>query len=373
VSEIANCKLQIANCKLSTQSRRRFGNLQFAISRTLVLLCLATLLGTVSLSGCTPSSPTDASNLDPLLPVGEFALTERDGRMVHPADLQGKVWVAAFIFTRCAGPCTLLSSHMARLQQDLSGERDVVLVSFSVDPEYDTPEVLSKYADRFHADPRRWLFLTGEPKTVYDLIYNSFHLTAEPNQGAKRTPGNEVLHDTRLMLVDTQGRIRGYFDGMKIEELPRLERAIRGLLWQNRLPELNAALNGACTVLLLLGYIAIRRRWVTFHKACMLTALCVSVLFLASYLYYHIQVKKGQPTSFPGTGWVRPVYFGILLTHTVLAAVVAPLALFTAWQGWRDHLSRHVRVARWTLPLWLYVSVTGVVVYWMLYQLYPPP
>jgi uncharacterized membrane protein YozB (DUF420 family) len=126
-------------------------------------------------------------------------------------------------------------------------------------------------------------------------------------------------------------------------------------------------------LLLSIGYLAIRRRWLTFHKTCMLMALGVSVLFLASYLYYHFAVKKGEPTPFTGTGWIRPVYFTVLLSHTILAAVVAPLALFTAYQGLRDHLARHMRVARWTLPLWLYVSVTGVMVYWMLYRLYPSP
>jgi uncharacterized membrane protein YozB (DUF420 family) len=102
-------------------------------------------------------------------------------------------------------------------------------------------------------------------------------------------------------------------------------------------------------------------------------ALAVSVLFITSYLYYNFVVKKGEPTPFTGTGWIRPAYFAILLSHTILAPVVAALALFTAYQGLKDHLARHIRVARWTLPLWLYVCGTGVVVYWMLYRLYPSP
>jgi len=137
------------------------------------------------------------------------------------------------------------------------------------------------------------------------------------------------------------------------------------------LPSVNAFLNGLSAVLLVAGYRAIRRRRVALHQTCMLTALGVSVLFLVSYLYYHFQVKGGQPTRFLGEGWVRPVYLTILLTHTVLAAVAAPLALVTAYLGLRGRLKRHVRIARWTLPIWLYVSVTGVVVYWMLYRLYP--
>lgn len=144
------------------------------------------------------------------------------------------------------------------------------------------------------------------------------------------------------------------------------------------LPGVNALLNSTCTVLLAAGYLAIRSRRVTLHKACMLTALAVSATFLTSYLYYHFVIKHGQPTYFSdrapdAPAWVARVYSVILLTHTALAALAAPLVLFTAWQGLRGRWKRHVRVARWTLPIWLYVSVTGVVVYWMLYRLYPSP
>src|SRR5262249_43077389 len=143
-------------------------------------------------------------------------------------------------------------------------------------------------------------------------------------------------------------------------------------------PGLNACLNAASAVLLVTGYVAIRRRHITFHKACMLTALVVSTVFLASYLYYHAVVKQWKPTLFRDNavgapGWVARVYLAVLGTHTVLAVAAAPLALYTAYLGLRDRYKRHVRVARWTLPIWLYVSVTGVVVYWMLYRLYPAP
>src|SRR5262249_28502777 len=99
-------------------------------------------------------------------------------------------------------------------------------------------------------------------------------------------------------------------------------------------------------------------------------ALLVSALFLTSYLYYH-GIVGGKPTGFTGEGGIRYVYFGILISHTILAAAVAPLALFTAYPGLRNNLARHVRLARWTVRLWLYGSITGVVVYWMLYHLYP--
>ena len=141
------------------------------------------------------------------------------------------------------------------------------------------------------------------------------------------------------------------------------------------LPTVNAVLNTTSAVLLVTGYIAIRSRRVGLHKTCMLAALAVSAAFLMSYLYFHFVVKNGEVTHFSERApsaprWVASLYGLILLTHTVLAAVVAPLALFTAWQGLRGNFKRHVRIARWTLPIWLYVSITGVVVYWMLYRLY---
>jgi uncharacterized membrane protein YozB (DUF420 family) len=137
------------------------------------------------------------------------------------------------------------------------------------------------------------------------------------------------------------------------------------------LPAVNAALNGTSAVLLILGWIAVKRRWINAHKGCMLAALAVSGVFLASYLYYHFALQDPELSKFRGEGWIRPVYFAILISHVVLAMVVTPLALVTAYLGWRDRLARHVRLARWTLPLWLYVSVTGVLVYLMLYQWYP--
>jgi uncharacterized membrane protein YozB (DUF420 family) len=153
---------------------------------------------------------------------------------------------------------------------------------------------------------------------------------------------------------------------------PETVEALRGLL-----PTLNACLNASSAVLLVLGYAAIRARRVTLHKSCMLTALAVSGVFLASYLFYHFGVIRGQHVSFrervpSAPPWVAEVYVAVLLSHTLLAVVAAPLALVTAYLGLRDRLTRHVRIARWTLPIWLYVSVTGVVVYWMLYRLYPP-
>lgn len=132
------------------------------------------------------------------------------------------------------------------------------------------------------------------------------------------------------------------------------------------LPAVNAALNGVCASLLVAGYWLVRRKRLRAHKTCMTAAFAVSVLFLASYLTYH--ALHGS-TRFTGTGAARTFYFTILISHTILAALVPPLALRTLWLAWRNRLPQHTRLARWTLPLWLYVSVTGVLVYWMLYRM----
>lgn len=132
-------------------------------------------------------------------------------------------------------------------------------------------------------------------------------------------------------------------------------------------PTLNASLNGLAGVLLIVGYALIRQRRVEWHRRVMLAAFGVSTLFLLSYLYYHFQI--GGTKRFPGTGTIRTVYLGILITHTVLASAVPFLALASLWRGLGGQYDLHRKVARWTLPIWLYVSVTGVVVYWMLYRM----
>ena len=142
-----------------------------------------------------------------------------------------------------------------------------------------------------------------------------------------------------------------------------------GPLPLSALPALNATLNATCALLLGAGYLCIRRRKILPHKICMGSAFAVSILFLVSYLTYHYQVGS---VKFTGQGWIRPAYFTILISHTILAAVIVPLALVTLSRALAARFDRHVRIARWTLPIWLYVSVTGVVVYWMLYHLYRP-
>jgi len=159
------------------------------------------------------AKPTPAP--EPLGEVADFALTERNGQTIHRDDLLGKVWVAGFAFTRCTGPCPQVTATMAGLQKEFAGQPDFCLVSVSVDPAHDTPEVLQRYADQFGADPARWFFLTGPRDDVYQLVTNSFRLGVQHN-GDQANTGNQVTHSTRLALVDRQGRIRGYFEAARL-------------------------------------------------------------------------------------------------------------------------------------------------------------
>lgn len=132
------------------------------------------------------------------------------------------------------------------------------------------------------------------------------------------------------------------------------------------LPTVNATLNSISCILLIIGYVLIRQRKITAHKNCMLAAFGVSVLFLISYVIYH--VNEGS-TRFTQQGWIRPVYFTILISHIFLAVVIVPLALRTLYLAWRERFDAHRRIAKITFPIWLYVSITGVIIYLMLYQL----
>ena len=130
-------------------------------------------------------------------------------------------------------------------------------------------------------------------------------------------------------------------------------------------PALNASLNAASGLLIVSGFGFIKAKRIAAHRACMLGACAVTVAFLVSYVLYHSQSKL---IHFHGRGWIRPVYFSLLISHTVLAVTIVPLIIRMLWLAWRDRIPEHKRLARWTFPMWLYVSVTGIMVYWMVYQ-----
>ena len=350
--------------------------------------------------------------------IGDWSLTGEDGRKFGSADLAARIWIADFIFTYCAGPCPLMCEGMRDLVKRLPDNPRLRFVSFSVDPRRDTPEVLREFAKQWEA-PERWRFVTGDG--VYNLAYDGFKLEARPAE--KPQPGAEFIHSTRFTLVDGRGRMRGIYkydyeepdsmgpllksierDARALLETPervvdhvhdtrfylvdregklrgaypsterdrlvadarRLNRSPEKLMSVRMLPRLNAALNGTSFILLSLGLAFILSKKVTPHKVCMTSALVTSILFLVSYLAYHFQAGS---VKYAGEGLMRTAYFGVLLSHTVLAALVAPLAIVTVVRAWRGRFDRHVAIARWTLPVWMYVSLTGILVFLMLYKL----
>jgi heme o synthase len=177
--------------------------------------------------GCAPTVAPPTGTVRPAdisILVPDFTLTERSGKAVSRDDLKGKVWVASFVFTRCNGPCPQVTATMARLQKelDLKNSPDLRLVTFTVDPDQDTRNELKEYAARYQADPERWLFLTGMPEAeLHKLLHDGFKVTAQ--RAAKPKPGDEFDHSARLAVVDRQGDIRGYFDGLRAGSGPDAE------------------------------------------------------------------------------------------------------------------------------------------------------
>jgi protein SCO1/2 len=201
----------------------------------------------------TPANPSQGAfeTLAVYGQVPEFSLIERSGRQITPADLRGKVWIVDFFYTECPDTCPLQSAHMARLQDELAQEPDARLVSISVDPEHDTPEVLAEYAARYGADPDRWLFLTGSKDTIYQLAVDGFHLgIVERDEHAwlgtddgwawlgpvsawahtLHNPNRKLIHSSRVVLVDRQAQIRGYYHGTDWESLDRLQANVKLVL-----------------------------------------------------------------------------------------------------------------------------------------------
>jgi protein SCO1 len=318
-----------------------------------------------------PSSPfTSFRGSDAEGPAGNFTLTDRTGETIHARDLRGVIWVAQFFYPGC-NECSKTMPTMRRLQEIYRNKPYVRFVSFAL--KYGDAETLNEFAKDQKAEAGQWLFLADEDESrVHQVIRHSF---GTPVIGrVNPSAGDLIGHSSRLILIDANGIMVGQLDAsdpsaadtlaVEIEKL-RLRQPIP--ITAGDLPRFNATLNATCTVLLLLGWIAIRLRFVTLHKLIMLLALAVSMAFLASYLFYHFAVMHMEPTRFHGEGAARYVYFGILISHTILAVVVAPMAIYITVQGLRNALPQHVKIARWTLPIWLYVSVTGVVVYWMLY------
>jgi protein SCO1/2 len=365
--------------------------------QTVLFTVLASALAASLLTGSQAGPQRAAQDLgDQAQDLGPFQLVERSGQTKSERDLADRVCIFSFVFTRCQLSCPRISSLMKSLQSKLENT-SVLLVSLSVDPEHDSPAVLRDYASRFGAAQDRWWFLTGPRTEIYRLIQDHFKLSVmEKPAELPDGKGEAILHSDRLALVD-QGRLVGLYDSSDASALEALiSQARRRALpaWVRSLPTVNASLNALCTLLLVAGWSFLRLAASTHsfprvsdepaakpekllalgrvraHRTCMLLAVLTSALFLSSYLVYHFQARS---VPYQGQGPVRWLYFTILLSHTALATMgVVPLVLFTLVYAARGQFARHREIAAFTLPIWLYVSVTGVVVYLMLYQLPVP-
>lgn len=159
--------------------------------------------------------------------IADFAFTERSGKTVTKADLLGHPWVVCFVFTKCAGPCLSVSGSMAKLQEALK-DTDVRLVTLTVDPKRDTPDVLKNYAEGFGADSDRWLFLTGEKEKLHRLIMKDFLMPVQELEGEERKEGWEVLHTTNILLVDEKGVVQAKYDGKHLDQVEALIERLTG-------------------------------------------------------------------------------------------------------------------------------------------------
>lgn len=201
------------------RSSHDFHRLLLAVSISLMLISLGGLLWLNQ--RLTGKSAFGTTPLPVLTQLPDFRLIERSGQHLGLADLKGKVWIADFIFTRCPGPCPRMSSRMASLQRDLRSEEGLRLVSISVDPEFDTREVLARYAAQYQAEDGRWLFLTGDKTAIHHLAKSGFLVGGVDDV---------TLHTTRFVLIDRQGRVRGYYSSGDEEDLRKLENDARALL-----------------------------------------------------------------------------------------------------------------------------------------------
>ncbi len=372
----------------------------------------------------------------------DFTLPESKGQALSLKDLIGKRWLANFIFTRCAGPCPMMTRDISELHRQVGKSNpDFRFVTFTVDPENDTVEILKKYAETFQADHERWKFLTGSDTEILDLIRGGFMQYVQPNAGESRTPGFEVAHSNRAVLVNEDGIPVASFVMTIPGDVAKLRRIIEGkddfpvpgpgltfsvssgdnppvpftlvpaengdaedkaaidgekekdpavnesspetpqsknqkideLLppWAANMPTINAGLNSACIVLLCSGLAAIKSGNRNRHRNLMVFSFVVSVAFLVCYLTYHEVLYRFtgyRGRAFDGSLLATRLYFSILIPHVVLAAIVPILALRVFFLAFKERWPEHRRLAKITLPIWLFVSITGVVIYGMLYH-----
>lgn len=326
-------------------------------------------------------------------------LTDQHGRTFDSRTMLGKVWVVDFIFTNCPGPCPIMTGNLRTLQQAIGPDDRFHLVSITCDPWRDDPATLKRYAESYGADQAQWTFLTGAFPEIQRYARELFLTAENPRQAAEAasqpiegpdqagTPaGHEgpIVHSSRIVLVGEDGRVYDWYFGTEAQDMQRLIADVRMLIKEPHpsrsaaalrlLPTVNASLNGVAAMLLLVGWRLIRRGYRSAHQRVMIAAFLTSVVFLVCYVTYHSlrQAEEGVGhTRWEVDGAIRWVYYAILISHVVLAAAVPFLAIRTLWLATAARFDAHRRLARITWPIWMYVSVTGVIVYAMLYHIQP--
>lgn len=335
-------------------------------------------------SDATPLNKTLSSQRLPVIKtLDHFSLTNQLGEEVTVESLKGRPWVANIFFSRCPTFCVQMTQRMKELQNALGADQNLKLVSITTDPEYDQPEVLAKYAKRFGADDIRWSFLTGEKSEIERAIQKELLLAVRENpEDTRQSELDLYTHSSLIVLLDAESRLRWTYESLSTNPVPAILADLSHLGEASRtfsmslshLPILNATLNGTSALLLCLGFYFIKRGQRRAHQRCMLAALGTSTLFLISYVVYHVGMQRlhGEAhTTFQDPAWFRPIYLTILVTHLVLAIAIVPLVLVTVFRALKGRFEMHAKIARWTWPIWMYVSVTGVVIYLILYQIFP--
>ncbi len=336
-----------------------------------------------------------------------ITLTDQDGRPFDSDSLRGRLWAVDFIFTNCAGPCPIMTGNLRSLQETIDPSSDTHFVSVTCDPWRDDPATLRKYAESYGADLSRWTFVTGDFAEIQKCARELLLTTENPRQAAEERatgeaggvesgdPGTSVgmeaphtgpiVHSTRIVLIDRAGMVHDWYIGTDPDDMKRLVADVRSLSAARinsradasiltMLPGVNASLNGLAAALLLIGRWLIHKGRRVAHQRTMIAAFFTSVIFLVCYIAYHWlrrQATGAAHSTWEVDGVIRWVYYFILITHVVLAAAVPFLAIRTLWLAAAGRFDVHRRLARVTWPIWMYVSLTGVLVYVMLYQLQP--
>jgi uncharacterized membrane protein YozB (DUF420 family)/cytochrome oxidase Cu insertion factor (SCO1/SenC/PrrC family) len=398
----------------------------------------------------------------PARKLPDFEFPESMGETITQDDFAGQPWVASFVFTRCVTSCPAITLEVKKLHDRVAeAAPDVRFATFTVDPKYDTVDILREYSESFSPDRSRWKFITGEQEELYKLIVNGFGQYVSENVGESRRPGYEVAHSNRVVLVNAEGFPVGTFLATRPEDMVKLRRILTGQddfpepgpalqfstsdgsvlpiqlqaqpaedgasdeqsmddaqpdsnedatelsdsaddggpqltaaasddsqdtlstaeynqriedqlpAWAKRLPATNAMLNATATVLLFLGWIAIRNKNQKQHRNLMITAFITSVVFLGCYLVYHYALGRytgEHGRRFPGSGAAATVYYAILWPHIILAVFVPFLAIRVFMHAFAERWDAHKALAKITFPIWMFVSVTGVIIYGMLYH-----